>query len=91
MRFITIGYRISAGLGLPATVQAPDPTTSLETPAAAEAEVSVKREQVLMLGSPEAIIAAQEWRDEAWHLEWFARGRRGDTPEFVKATCSSRD
>jgi hypothetical protein len=35
--------------------------------------LSVQWEKVLLLGSPDAISAAGTWRNEAWHLESFAR------------------
>jgi hypothetical protein len=89
--FTNIANRISAGLNLPANVQPVDTDTTLADMAAAEAELSVKWEQMLMLGSPEAITAAQEWRHEAWQLESFARGSRSDPAEFLKATQDRRE
>lgn len=88
--FINIAYRITAGLNLPANVQPLDAGTGLAVMAAAEGELSLKWEQVLMLGSPEAITAAQEWRHEAWHLESFARRSRSDPAEFLRATQDRR-
>jgi hypothetical protein len=90
MRFITIGYRITAGLGLPASVQPLDAATGLPELATAEGEVSVKWEQVLMLGAPAVITAAQERRNEAWHLEKFARGLLKDVAEYMEATQDRR-
>lgn len=43
-----------------------------------------------MLGSPEVIVAGQEWRNEARHLEWFARSLRTDVAEYTKATRDRR-
>jgi hypothetical protein len=90
MDFINIAYRITAGLGFPASVQPIDTATGLTDLAAAEDELSIKWEQILMLGSPEAITAAQEWRHEASHLEWFARGKRNDPAEYMKARQDRR-
>jgi hypothetical protein len=38
-----------------------------------------------MLGSPDAITAARDWRHGAWHLEWFARGLRDDPAEYTQS------
>jgi len=84
MRYITIGNRITAGLGLHHE-HAIDATTGLPELARAEAQLSEKMEQVIMLGSPEVIRAGQAWRDEAWHLDKFARGLLKDPLEFAKA------
>ena len=89
-RFITIAYRITGALALPATAQALDSASGLAALAAAEEEVGTRWEQVLMLGSPAVITAAGEWRSEAWHLESFARGRRTDVDEYTKATEDRR-
>jgi hypothetical protein len=91
MRFITIGYRIAAGLGLPAHVQPLDADAGLTALATAETDLSVQWEQILMLGSPEVITAARDWRHEAWHLERFARGDLHGPAEFIKATQDRRE
>jgi len=88
--FITIGYRIAAGLGLPASAHPLDPTTALPALATAGAEVSVKWEQVLMLGAPSVIRAAYEWRNEAWRLERFAQGLHKDAAEYAEAIQDTR-
>ena len=88
--FITIGYRIAAGLGLPGSAQPLDIATGLPALATAEGEVSVKWEQVLMLGAPAVITAAHEWRDEAWRLEKFALGLRKDAAEYAEAIKDTR-
>ena len=90
MRYITIGYRITAGLGLTSHVQGLDATTGLPELARAEGELSEKLEKVIMLGSPEVIIAGQAWRNEAWHLDRFARGLLKDPIEYAKATQDRR-
>jgi len=83
--FITTGYRITAGLGLPASAQPLDTTTGLPALATAGGEVSVKWEQVLMLGAPAVITAAHEWRNGAMCLEKFALGLRKDAAEYAEA------
>jgi hypothetical protein len=88
--FISIAQRISAGLGLPESAQVLDSTSGLGTLAEAEEEVGIKWERLLMLGSPSVIRAADEWRSEAWHLEWFARSRRHDVDEYMKTRQSRR-
>jgi hypothetical protein len=90
MRYITIGYRITAGLGLTADVQPLDPPAALPELGMAEAELSVTWERVRILGSPEVIAAGQQWRVEAWHLDRFARGLRGDAAEYKKTTLDRR-
>ena len=89
-RFINIGYRITAGLGLPASGQPLDTATGLPALATAEGEVSVKWEQILMLGAPAVIMAAQEWRKEALHLEKFARGLLKEVAEYREAAKDRR-
>jgi len=89
-RFITIGCEITAGLGLPTSAQSLNTATGLPALANAEEEVSVKWQQVLMLGAPAVIVAAQEWRDEASRLGEFARGFRKDGAEYAQATHDRR-
>jgi hypothetical protein len=88
-QLINTAHRIAASLGLPATGQPLDPTTGLPALAVAEQELSLKWEQILMLGSPDTILAAREWRHVAWHLEWFARGRRDNPEEYTAAAKDS--
>jgi hypothetical protein len=90
MRYITTGYRITAGLKLTAHVQPLDATTGLSELARAEAELTEKMEKVIMLGSPDVIRAGQAWRNEAWHLDLFARGLLKDRGEYEKATQDRR-
>ena len=84
-RHIGISDRVCAGLGLPAGAQPLDPASGLAILAAAEDDLSVKWEQVLMLGSPDAIAAARDWRHAAWRLEWLARGLREGAAEYTQA------
>lgn len=90
MRYITIAYRITASRGLTSHVQALDVTSGLPELANAEGQVSEKFELVIMLGNPDVIIAAQAWRNEAWHLDRFARGLRTDPDEYVRAAHDRR-
>jgi hypothetical protein len=66
-----------------------DSTTGSPMLAAAEEDLGVKWENVLMLGSPQTILAAREWRHVAWHLEWLARGLRDDPAEYTQANTDS--
>ena len=84
--FITLGQRLCATRGLPATGQPLDLDTGLTLLAEAEQALGVKWEQILMLGAPEAIRAARDWRYSAWHLEWLVCGLRGDAAEIGRAT-----
>jgi hypothetical protein len=84
-RHIGISDRICAAVGLPAGAQPLDPASGLNVLAAAEEDLSVKWEQVLMLGSPDAIAAARDWRHAAWRLEWLARGLREGATEYTEA------
>ena len=84
-RHIGISDRICAGVGLPAGAQPLDPVSGLTALAAAEDDLSVSWEQVLMLGSPDAIVAARDWRHAAWRLEWLARGLREGAAEYTQA------
>ncbi len=90
MRYINIGYRLSAGLGLPAGVQGLHAESALPSLGAAEEEVSVKWESMLMLADQDVLEAAQQWRREAWTLDGFARGLRTGDEEFLLATRSRR-
>ena len=85
LNYINIGFRISAGLGFPTGVQPLDAEVGLPALAAAESDLSVQWEKLLMLGSPDVILASKNWRQEAWHLDRFARQIRTDTAEFVQA------
>jgi hypothetical protein len=87
--FIMIASRLCATRGLPGGGQPLDLATGLEALAAAEQDLGVKWEHVLMLGSPDAITAARDWRHVAWHLEWFARGLRSDPDEYEQANIDS--
>jgi len=84
-QIISTVHRIAASLGLPASSQALDSASGLPVLAAAEQELGLRWEQMLMLGSPDTIVAARDWRDAARHLEWFARGLRADPDEYRKA------
>lgn len=84
-RFITVSQRICAGLDLPATGQVIDQAEGLPILAAAEEELTLKWEHVLMLASPDVIAAGREWRYVAWRLEWLARGRLEGATEYEKA------
>jgi hypothetical protein len=61
-RFIQIAMRVAGGLGLPSTGQPLDSITGLPILAAAEEEMGIKWEQILMLASPDTITAARKWR-----------------------------
>jgi|KBSMisStaDraftv2_1062788.scaffolds.fasta_scaffold601764_1 hypothetical protein len=90
-QFLTIASRVCAGLGLPLGAQPLDLETGLPALAAAGAEVNVHWEKILLLGSPDAIMAANDWQDQAFHLEHFARQLRNDLEEFAKATRDRRE
>jgi hypothetical protein len=45
-------------------------------------ERTAKWENVLLLGSPEAIEAARAWHRRVWQIELFARGARTDTDHY---------
>lgn len=90
MRFINTGFQLAAGRGLPAAVEPLGVRAGLPALAAAESELSIYWAQLLILGSPQVVAAAQEWRTEAWHLESFARGRDSDPAEFEAASAQRR-
>jgi hypothetical protein len=87
--FIALSQRLSADRGLPSTAQPLDSKTGLPMLAAADEDLSLKWESVLMLGKPQAITAAYEWRLEAWHIESFARGKRDDPAEYEQSNTVS--
>jgi hypothetical protein len=89
-RHITISLRLCAGRGMPGmTAQPLEVATGLALLADAEQDLSIKWERVLMLGTPDAIAAAQEWRHVAWHLEAMARGVRDDPAEYQQTMADS--
>jgi len=85
MQYINVGHRMAAGLGLPTAVEPLTADGGVPALASAESDLSLCWARLLILGSSEAIRAAQDWRSEAWQLESFARGRRNDPAEFVAA------
>ena len=91
MTYITLAYRITAGLGLNQSVQPLDDAVGLPALADAESALSVAWERVMLLGSPSVIRAAQAWRDEAWRLDRYARRILQERDgEFGKATQARR-
>lgn len=91
MRFTNIANRLAAARGLPGTdVQPLNIETGLSALADAERDVSLQWERILMLGGPDVILAVANWRNEANHLEWFARGLRNNPAEFKKAKQDRR-
>lgn len=90
MRYINIGHRMAAGLGLPTAVEPLDADTGITTLADAEADLSLYWAQLLILGSPDVIKAAQEWRSQAWRRESFARGYCKKPAEFAATGQRSR-
>ena len=91
MQFINVEDRISGGLGLPAAVEPLNADPGLPALATAEADVSLYWAQLLILGSPGVVKAAQDWRNEAWQLESFARGYRNDPADFATAAQHRRE
>lgn len=91
MQFINIEDRMSAGLGLPAAVEPLNAAPGLPALATAEADVTLYWAQLLILGSSEVVKAAQDWRNEAWQLESFARGYRNDPADFATAAQHRRE
>jgi hypothetical protein len=90
MHYINVGHRMAAGLGLPSAVEPLTIDAGVSELASAESDLSLCWARLLILGSSEAIRAAQDWRSEAWQLESFARGRRNDPAEFVLAEQTRR-
>lgn len=86
-----IAFRITAGLGLPAVAPPLDAAAGLPALAAASADLNVQWQKLLLLGSPDAVMAAKDWQDEVFHLEYFARKLRKDPAEFAKAALDRRD
>jgi hypothetical protein len=91
IRFISTGDRIAAGLGLPVVVEPLNSDPGLSSLATAEAELTLYWAQLLILGSPEVVAAAQIWRNQAWVTESFARGYRTSADEFEAALQSRRE
>jgi hypothetical protein len=91
LQFTNTALRISAGFGGFATgVQPLDVEAGLPALAATGRELNVQWEQVLLLGSPDVILAAKDWQEAAFHLEYFARRLRSDPNEFVNTRVDIR-
>ena len=90
LNFNNIAWQITAALGLPSSGQPLDPATGLPALAAAESEISVQWQKMLLLGSPDAILAARTWRHESTRLECFARQILKDSDEFKLAMQDRR-
>jgi hypothetical protein len=88
---INLSKRISVGLGLPGSAHPLDAAEGLSLLTIAAEDLSLKMENVLMLGSPEVIEAARDWRHTAWHLESFARGVRDNVGEYSQAKIDSSE
>ena len=54
-------------------------------------QLNAKWQRILLLGSPDAIMAAKDWQDEVFHLEYFARRLRNDPAEFAQAALDRRE
>ncbi len=91
LQFINIALRISAGLGFPTGVQPLDSETGLPALATTGTELNVQWERILLLGSPDAIVAAKYWQEEAFHLEYFARQLRSDPAEYAKTRRNTKE
>lgn len=91
LKFSNIAFRITAGLGFPIVAYPLDAEDGLPALAKAGAELNVQWQKILLLGSPDAVMAAKDWRDEVFHLEYFARKLRKDPAEFEKATQDRRE
>ena len=91
LKFINITLRITAGLGFPSGIQPLDGEAGRPALAAAGTELNVQWERILLLGSPDAIMAARTWQDGAFHLEYFARQLRSDPAEFAKTRQDIRE
>jgi hypothetical protein len=84
-----LASRIAASRGIETHSHPLDPSAGLEQLAQAEIILAAKWHSVLLLGNTETITAAQEWRESAWHLEWFARGLLADQAEWQSADRES--
>jgi hypothetical protein len=84
---IRICGQIEAGRSIGGSAQPLSPTQeSLDLLASADATRAVTWETVLLLGHPDTVIAARNWHESVWRLEWFARGIiTGDHEEWEKA------
>jgi hypothetical protein len=92
MQYINIGFRLSAGQGLPGRrvqpmLKVPDALKALD---AAEAEHRIQWVKISMIGGQGVIAAAEKWNQQAWRLEQFARGIRHGQAEFEQATQERR-
>lgn len=85
IQFINIIDRMAAGRGLPAVAEPMGTSGELPALSTASAEVTLRWAQLLILGSPQVARAAQEWRDETWVTESFARGLNTSGGEFEDA------
>jgi hypothetical protein len=84
---ITISSRVYAGRDIAVNPGALSPTQeSLDLLASAGVKRAVAWETVLLLGHPETVIAARNWHESVWRLEWWARGQiTGEHEDWEKA------
>lgn len=84
---ITLSSRIYGGRGIAVNPEELSPTQeSLELLASADIKRAAAWETVLLLGHPETVIAARNWHESVWRLEWWARGRiTGEHEDWEKA------
>lgn len=87
---VNIAGRIAAGRGIGGASEPLAPTrANLGLLATAEAERAGLWETVLLLGHPATVTAAREWHENAWRLEWYARGLlTGETPDWEEARAA---
>jgi hypothetical protein len=90
LEFSDIAFRITAGLGFPVVAVPLGTKIGLPALAAAGTKLNMQWQKVLLLGSPDTVLAARDWQDEVFHLEYFARKLRQDPAEFAQATVDRR-
>ncbi|UGT42187.1 hypothetical protein LTV02_01785 [Nocardia yamanashiensis] len=82
--YATLAVRIAAARGYPTAAQPIDIDEGLRALAEADTAKTTKWEQVLLLGSPEAVAAARNWTEAAWQLSLVARGLHADHDAYVR-------
>jgi hypothetical protein len=81
---LEIVFRLAAQRGLPNLTTPADEPLAANALADAEAHRTVKWEQVLLLGSPDTIVAARQWHMAVYDFSFLAMEESPEQEEFLR-------
>jgi hypothetical protein len=90
---IRISTRLAAGRGYSVSDTSLPPTEeNFDLLAAADTARGAAWEKVLLLGHPDTVIAARNWHESVWRLEWYAREElSGEREDWETARSAVND